>query len=157
MVAVMAKRVEADRVEEVWGRAERRAAADARDAEAMGKVRAPGRKALKKLSSYERNKPTAEHAARGEFEVMPAEKFDTARKGEKVLVNLAARGRGAATMYARGHLKLREYQAAEQICMLAELSGASQLSGVAFSERVEGGKIDVDGARLRSAGLAYGK
>lgn len=157
MGTVMARKVEDDRVEAVWGRAERRAAADKREAEAIGKVRAPGRKALKRLSKYERNKPTAENAARGEFEVMPAEKFDTARKGEKVLVNLAARGRGAATMYARGQLKLREYQAAERICLLAETAGASQLSGVPLSERVAGGRIDIEGNRLRAAGEAFGK
>lgn len=99
--------------------------------------------------------PTLEQARRGEFVVEKGERFDTARKGETVLVNGASRARGAATMYARKQISKRELMAAEKLCGLFELSQSSQLSGVAMSERVEGGMVDLSGARLRAAAAAF--
>lgn len=146
-----------DRVEAVWKRQERRRAADAREAAEAVPGRKSRRGAMKRLSHYERDKPTAEEAARGVFEVELAERFDTSRKGEKVLVNLAARGRGAATMLKRGQITPREFRAAEELCRLFDLSQASQLSGVPMQERVDGGMVDTRGDRLRSAAKAAGE
>lgn len=154
---VMAKRRGDDRVEDVWKRSENRAAANAREADASGKVRAPGRKALKSLRSYDRSKPTPEQAGRGVYEVERAERFDTSRKGEKVLVNLAGRAGGAATMFKRGQIQLRELRAAEKLCELHARSQTSQLSGVPLNERVDGGMVDVTGNRLRAAAMAHGE
>jgi hypothetical protein len=146
-----------DRVEAVWKRRSRVAAVDAREAAEAAGPRKAKRQAMKRLSHYEREKPTAEEAARGVFEVERAEKFDTSRKGEKVLVNLAARGRGAATMLKRNQISAREFRAAEELCRLFDLSQASQLSGVPMQERVDGGMVDTRGDRLRSAAKAAGE
>jgi hypothetical protein len=157
MEAAMADGEGEDRVEAVWKRAERRNAVDAREADALAASRKDRRKAMKRLAHYERDKPTPEQAAAGAFEVTPAERFDTSRKGEKVLVNLTARGRGAATMLRRNQISAREFRAAEKLCELFDRSQASQLSGVPMSERVDGGAIDTTGARLRAASAAYGE
>lgn len=146
-----------DRVERVWKRRERVAAVDAREAAEAAGPRKAKRTAMKRLAHYERDKPTAEEAARGVFEVERAEVFDTSRKGEKVLVNLAARGRGAATMFKRNQISLREFRAADELCKLFDLSQASQLSGVPMKERVDGGMVDTGGDRLRSAAKAAGE
>lgn len=130
---------------------------DEREAAETAAGRKVRRGAMKRLSHYEREKPTAEEAARGEFEVLPAERFDTSRKGEKVLVNLAARGRGAATMFKRNQISAREFRAAEELYRLFDLSQASQLSGVPMQERVDGGMVDTRGDRLRSAAKAAGE
>lgn len=143
--------------DEARARAERRKARTEESAAAVGAVRNPGRKALKGLRGYDRSKPTEEQAGRGVYEIERAETFDTSRKGEKVLVNQATRAGGAAIMHRRGLLGVREVQAAERIVMLAELAGASQLSGVPLSERVDGGRIDLDGNRLRAAANASGE
>lgn len=138
-------------------RAERRKAIDAGEAEATGRVRAPGRKALKSLRAYDRSKPTPEQAGRGVYEVEKAERFDTSRKGEKVLVNLAGRAGGAATMFKRGQIQLRELRAAEKLCELHARSQTSQLSGGGMNERVDGGMVDLTGNRLQAASAAFGE
>lgn len=146
-----------DRVEAVWRRRSRVAAVDAREAAEAAGLRKVKRQAMKRLAHYERDKPTPEQAAAGAFEVTAAERFDTSRKGEKVLVNLAARGRGAATMLKRNQISAREFRAAEKLCELFDRSQASQLSGVPMAERVDGGTVDTTGARLRAASAAYGE
>lgn len=146
-----------DRVEAVWKRRARVAAVDAREAAEAVPARKAKRQAMRRLEHYDREKPTAERAAAGVFEVERAERFDTSRKGEKVLVNLAARGHGAATMLKRGQITPREFRAAEKLCELFDRSQASQLSGVPMQERVEGGTVDTSGARLQAAANAYGE
>lgn len=136
---------------------QRIAAADAREAEAMGAVRAPGRKALKKLDQYNREKPTIERAAMGVFDVVDAQKFDTSRDKERVLMDWASRAGGAGEMYVRGQIKPREMRAAAMLCELWERSQTSQLSGVKIAERVDGGAVDISGGRLIAAGQASGE
>lgn len=111
----------------------------------------------KALKEHGRETPTREHAAKGEFVRMPGERIDTALKGEKLLVNLAARAHGAGTMFNRGQISDRELRAAVMLCELAERAQMSQLSGVKLEERVDGGAADVDGSRLRAAAAAAGK
>jgi hypothetical protein len=145
-----------DAVEAVWSRQQRREAADKREAEAMGKVRSAGRKALKRLSRYEREKPTPERAAQGVYELVDATKFDTSRKREVVLVDLKQRAGGAGEMHTRGQIGERELRAAAMICELYERSQTSQLSGFMWSERVDGGLPDIFGNRLMAAANAAG-
>lgn len=142
---------------EARARAARRKARTEEGAAAVGAVRNPGRKALKALRGYDRSKPTEEQAGRGVYEIERAEVFDTSRKGEKVLVNLAGRAGGAATMFKRGQLQLRELRAAERLCELHARAGASQLSGVPMNERVDGGMVDLTGNRLQAAAAAHGE
>lgn len=163
MEAVMARKVDTDmdslaRPKRL--RAEKVGAGVVREGEGLRQAR----KKLKVLQGEEARGnltrtqlPTIEQARRGEFEVVKGERFDTARKGETVLVNGASRARGAATMYARKQISKRELLAAERLCGLFELSQSSQLSGVAMSERVEGGMVDLSGARLRAAAAAFGE
>lgn len=153
----MADGGEEDRVEAVWRRRSRVAAVDAREAAETAAGRKERRNAMKRLAHYERDKPTGEQAARGQFEIERAEKFDTSRKGEKVLVNMAVRARGAATMFKRGQITARELRAAEKLCELFDRSQASQLSGVPMQERVDGGAMDTSGGRLRAAASAFGE
>lgn len=102
-------------------------------------------------------KPTRETAAKGEYIRMPGESIDTKHKGEVLLVNLAGRARGAGVMFNRGQISLRELRAATALCELAERAQLAQLSGVEMGERVDGGVVDVDGSRLRSAAKAFGR
>lgn len=111
----------------------------------------------KALKAHERETPTREHAAKGEFVRMAGERIDTALKGEKLLVNLATRAKGAGAMFNRGQISERELRAAVLLCELAEQAQLSQLSGVRLEERVSGGQADVDGSRLRAAAAAAGK
>lgn len=111
----------------------------------------------KALKEHGRETPTREQAAKGEFTRMAGEKLDTALKGEKLLVNLATRAKGAGVMFNRGQISEREMRAAVMLCELAERAQLSQLSGVRLEERVEGGAVDVDGSRLRAAAVAAGK
>lgn len=143
--------------DEARARAERRKARTEEGAAAVGAVRNPGRKALKGLRGYDRSKPTEEQAGRGVYEIERAETFDTQRKGEKVLVNLAGRAGGAATMFKRGQIQLRELKAAEKLCELHARSQTSQLSGGGMNERVDGGMVDVTGNRLQAAAAAFGE
>lgn len=111
----------------------------------------------KALKDHQQGSPTREHAVNGEYVRMAGEKVDTALKGEKLLVNLAARAHGAGTMFNRGQISDRELRAAVMLCELAERAQMSQLSGVKLAERVDGGQADVDGSRLRAAATAAGK
>lgn len=168
MEAVMARKAGGDRVRDDMAslagprrmHAEKVGAATVREGEGLRQAR----KKLKVLQGEEARGnltrtqlPTLEQARRGEFSVVKGERFDTARKSETVLVNGASRARGAATMYARKQISKRELLAAERLCALFELSQSSQLSGVAMSERVQGGTVDVSGARLRAAAQAFGE
>lgn len=111
----------------------------------------------KAMDAHQRARPTPEQVSMGVFSIVPGERFDTERKGEHVLVNLAARSRGAAMMFARGQIKARELQAATMLCQYAELAQTSQLSGLPLGERVDGGTVDTTGNRLRAAGVAFGR
>lgn len=121
------------------------------------KGRGQSKASRKALHLHDREKPTREHASRGEFTRMRGEKIDTRHKGEMLLVNLANRARGAGVMFNRGQISEREMRAAEKLCELAELAQLSQLSGMMMGERVDGGKVDTDGARLGAAAAAVGK
>ncbi len=173
MVAVMARKVETDRVEtgsvhddmnSLPGpkrvRVAKVGSGEVREGEGLRQAR----KALKTLGVEERRgnltrtqMPTVEQARRGVYEVVKGERFDTARKDETVLVNGASRARGAATMYARKQISKRERDAAEHLCSLFERSQLSQLSGGSMSERVDGGAVDTSGQRLQAAAKAYGE
>lgn len=123
---------------------------------AVRKARA-SKASWKALKDHDRGSPTKEQARDGEFTRMAGERIDTRLKGEKLLVNLANRARGAGVMFNRGQISDRERRAAEKLCELAEAAQLSQLSGVMMGERVDGGKVDVDGSRLRGAAVAFGQ
>jgi hypothetical protein len=111
----------------------------------------------KALERHNREKPTHERAYSNEFTLMRGEIIDTRHKGEKLLVNLSNRARGAGVMFNRGQISERELRAAFALCELADLAGASQLSGLPMSDRVDGGMVDLSGSRLTSAAAAAGK
>lgn len=115
-------------------------------------------KAKRKAAPPEpKHMPTREMRASQEYARVPGETIDTRNKGEMVLVNLTSRAGGAGVMFNRGQLSLRELGAAVKLCELAERASSSQLSAPLMGERVDGGKVDVDGSRLRSAAMASGE
>ncbi len=101
--------------------------------------------------------PTREQQAGNEYMRVAGERIDIKLKGEMVLVNASGRAGGAGVLFNRGQIGKRELGAAAKVCELAERARASQLSGMQMGERVDGGKIDLDGARLRSAAMAAGE
>lgn len=148
-------------LDQVLARAKRIYEADAREADALGAVRGVGRKALKGLQRYDREKPTLERAGVGVWDVIPAEMFDTSRLNERMLMDWKARAGGAGEMYARGQLgeghdARRRLQAGAMLCSLHEQARMSQLSSMPMQERVDGGTVDTSGSRLRSAAKAAG-
>lgn len=148
-------------IERASARAARIAAADAREADAVGAVRGVGRKALKALDRYDREKPTLERAGMGVFDIIPAEMFDTQRVNERILMDWKSRAGGAGEMYARGQLgkehdARRRLAAGAILCALHETASMSQVMSMPMQERVDGGTVDTSGARLRAAAKAAG-
>jgi hypothetical protein len=111
----------------------------------------------KAIEQHQRDKPTHERAYSNEFTLMRGEMIDTKHKGEKLLVNLTNRARGAGVLFNRGQISERELRACFMLCELADEALTSQLSGVQVSERVDGGKVDLSGSRLANAAAAAGE
>lgn len=101
--------------------------------------------------------PTREQRETQEYARVAGETIDVRNRGEMLLVNVSSRAGGAGTMFNRGQISLREFGAAVRVCELAELAQTSQLSAPLMGERVDGGKVDVDGSRLRAAAAAHGE
>lgn len=145
-----------DRMQQVWDRQGRRDAADEAAEAARGEITREGRKQLKVMKAYDREKPTKERASVGVFDVIDAALFDTSRVNERILMDWKARAGGAGEMFARGQIEVRELAAAVRLCELFESSRSSQLSGMRIAERVDGGGVDASGHRLAAAAWAAG-
>lgn len=115
--------------------------------------KAPKPKPMGELSRM----PTKEQRMSQEYARVPGETIDAKNRGEMLLVNISSRAGGAGVMFNRGQISLREFGAAVRVCELAERAQTSQLSAPLMGERVDGGKVDVDGSRLRGAAAAHGE
>lgn len=137
--------------------ANKQAARKQRKGEAKAAKLTPTEKAL---AEHTRDRPTKERLAKGAFERadmgrVDMANYDPGRAGEKALLDWKAKAGGVGEMYLRGQVTRRMAEAAAVLMEAFELAQTSGLSCGEVRERVDGGKLDLSGNRLRAAGEAW--